>query len=63
MADVIERDARITTPEQELEGARSNCFDHERRIAQLEFRLEESAAVIRAMSKWTRCERCEEKSA
>jgi hypothetical protein len=49
-----DRDARIATLEQELEGARSFCFEHERRIAQLEFRLEESAAVIRAMAKWGR---------
>jgi hypothetical protein len=55
------QDALIAKLEDELEAARSHCFDHERRIAQLEFRLEESSAVIRAMSKWTRCEHCEEK--
>ena len=50
-AEIERRDARIAKLEQ----------GHERRIAQLEFRLEESSAVIRAMSKWTRCEHCEEK--
>jgi hypothetical protein len=45
-----------------VSAARINEGDdqHRLRIAQLEFRLEESAAVIRAMAKWTRCGHCEE---
>jgi hypothetical protein len=46
-----------------VSAARINEGEDQRRlrISQLEFRLEESSAVIRAMSKWTRCEHCEEK--